>query len=108
MTTGGSATAPSRVGHDFALEAPLLRPLPAEAFETGLTLTPRVDRYARVTVRQCLLLGARPVHRRSGPGPARAPIEVLVFDGATGRGPARAVPGPRRAESWSWTTTWRC
>jgi hypothetical protein len=41
------------VGQDFALEAPLLRPLPVEAFQTGLTLTPRVDRHARVTVRQC-------------------------------------------------------
>ena len=27
--------------------------MPAEPFETGLTLTPRVDRYAQVTVRQC-------------------------------------------------------
>ena len=41
------------VGQHYAFEAPLLRPLPAELFETGLTLTPRVDRYARVTVRQC-------------------------------------------------------
>ena len=29
----------------------LLRPLPAEAFDTALTLTPRVDRYAQVMVR---------------------------------------------------------
>ncbi len=41
------------VGAHFALEASLLRRLPGEFFETGLTLTPRVDRYARVTVRQC-------------------------------------------------------
>jgi transposase len=41
------------IGAHFAVEADLLRPLPAEVFETGLTLTPRVDRYARVTVRQC-------------------------------------------------------
>ncbi len=41
------------IGQHFALEVDLLRPLPAEVFETGLTLTPRVDRYARVTVRQC-------------------------------------------------------
>lgn len=41
------------VGQDFALEAPALRPLPAEPFEAGLVLTPRVDRHARVTVRQC-------------------------------------------------------
>jgi len=41
------------VGQDFALEAPRLRPLPAEPFEAGLVLRPRVDRHARVTVRQC-------------------------------------------------------
>jgi transposase len=41
------------VGDSFALEADLLRPLPGEVFETGLVLTPRVDRYSRVTVRQC-------------------------------------------------------
>jgi hypothetical protein len=41
------------VGRDFAAEAPLLRALPGEPFEPGLTLTPRVDRYAQVMVRQC-------------------------------------------------------
>ena len=41
------------VGQHFAFEASLLRPLPTELFETGLVLTPRVDRYSRVTVRQC-------------------------------------------------------
>ena len=39
------------IGQDFAIEAPLLRPLPFEAFEPGLLLTPRVDRHARITVR---------------------------------------------------------
>ena len=39
------------VGHDWAFECELLRPLPGEAFETALTLTPRVDRYAQVMVR---------------------------------------------------------
>ncbi|WP_081684176.1 IS21 family transposase [Granulicoccus phenolivorans] len=41
------------VGDDFAVEQPLLRPLPVEPFETGISLRPRVDRHARVTVRQC-------------------------------------------------------
>lgn len=41
------------VGQDFAAEAPLPQPLPRDGFDTGLWLTPRVDRYARVTVRQC-------------------------------------------------------
>ena len=39
------------VGEFFALERPLLAPLPPEAFETGRVFTPRVDRYAQVTVR---------------------------------------------------------
>jgi hypothetical protein len=41
------------VGRGFAAEAVLLRPLPVEPFEPGLALTPRVDRYAQVTVRTC-------------------------------------------------------
>lgn len=41
----------SSVGQDWSLERALLRPLPAEPFDTALTLTPRVDRYAQVTVR---------------------------------------------------------
>ena len=41
------------VGHDWALERGLLRPLPDEPFDTALTLTPRVDRYAQVMVRCC-------------------------------------------------------
>ena len=41
------------VGHDWAFERQLLRPLPAEPFDTALALTPRVDRYAQVMVRCC-------------------------------------------------------
>ncbi len=68
------------VGHDAALERTLLRPLPTEAFPTWLTLTPQVDRYARVTVRQTLysvparLIGRQVrVHLGSS--------SVTVFDG---------------------------
>ena len=39
------------VGEHFAVEKPLLRPLPTEPFETGVWFTPRVDRYAQITVR---------------------------------------------------------
>jgi transposase len=39
------------VGHDWAFEKTLLAPLPAEPFDTTVTLTPRVDRYAQVMVR---------------------------------------------------------
>jgi hypothetical protein len=41
------------IGEDFAHEAALLLPLPTEAFETGLALNPRVDRYGMITVRMC-------------------------------------------------------
>lgn len=70
----------STVGADFAAEAPLLRPLPSAEFPTWLTLEPRVDRYARVTVRQCYysvparLIGRR-VRVRLGA------CTVTVFDG---------------------------
>jgi len=70
------------VGAHFGFEQGLLRPLPAEPFESGLTLTPRVDRYGRVTVRQChysvpaRLIGhrVRVVLRAS---------ELVVFDAST-------------------------
>jgi transposase len=68
------------VGHDYMLERDLLRPLPAEAFPTWLTLTPRVDRYSRIMVRQCQysvparLIGHR-VRVRLGAS------QLVVFDG---------------------------
>ena len=70
------------VGEMFAIEQPLLRPLPTEVFEPGLSLTPRVDRHARVMVRNCQysvparFIGRRVrVHLRAG--------EVIVLDGRT-------------------------
>ena len=39
------------VGEFFAIEKPLLKPLPEEPFETGRWFTPWVDRYSQVTVR---------------------------------------------------------
>ena len=39
------------VGQAFLAEKTLLKPVPIEPCETGLWLTPRVDRYAQVTVR---------------------------------------------------------
>lgn len=39
------------VGEHLVTEQPLLAPLPIEPFETGRWFTPRVDRYAQVTVR---------------------------------------------------------
>lgn len=69
------------VGADFQRELPLLAPLPEEPFETGITLTPRVDRHARITVRQChYSVPARYVGRR-----VRVLLratELRVYDGA--------------------------
>jgi len=39
------------IGDDFAAERPLLRRLPAEAFDPGVVLHPRVDRSSMITVR---------------------------------------------------------
>ncbi|MEX3656037.1 IS21 family transposase [Mycolicibacterium fortuitum] len=44
-------TRPHTIGQAFALEKPLLKPLPIESFETGRWFVLRVDRYAQVTVR---------------------------------------------------------
>jgi transposase len=44
-------TRPRTIGEHFAIEAPLLKPLPDEPFETGRWFTSRVDRYSQVTVR---------------------------------------------------------
>ena len=51
MASSGDARRIRTIGQDFAAEAPRLIPLPDEPFETGLLLTPRVDRYSQVTVR---------------------------------------------------------
>lgn len=45
------ATRARTVGEHFATEQPLLAPLPGDEFETGRWFTPRVDRFAQVTVR---------------------------------------------------------
>jgi transposase len=41
------------VGFNFVAETDQLAPLPLEEFECGITLTPKVDRSSRITVRQC-------------------------------------------------------
>ena len=70
------------VGEMFAIEQPVLCPLPTETFEPGLTLNPRVDRHARVMVRNCQysvparFIGRRVrVHLRSN--------ELIILDGRT-------------------------
>lgn len=70
------------VEQDYALDQAALAPLPAEAFDPGLTLTPRVDRSSLIQVRMASYsVPARLVHRQ-----VRVSLrasEVLVFDGRT-------------------------
>ncbi|MGH3888307.1 MAG: IS21 family transposase [Pseudonocardiaceae bacterium] len=68
------------VGAAFALEAPLLRALPDDDFDCGITLTPTVSRTSRVTVRQCFYsVPARFIGRKIRVS-LRAD-EVIVYDG---------------------------
>jgi hypothetical protein len=49
-TTGGGINDRIRtIGQEFETERPFLAPLPAEEFDSGLVLTPRVDRSSLVT-----------------------------------------------------------
>jgi len=69
------------VGEAFAGEAPLLLGLPAERFDTALSLTARVDRYAQIMVRQCRYsVPARLIGTRVRV--ALSASEVVVFDGS--------------------------
>lgn len=71
---------PATVGFRFGEEQGLLRPLPAEEFDCGLTLTPLVRRDSRVVVRQVYYsVPARFIGRR-----VRISLrasEVVIFDG---------------------------
>ena len=64
------------IAQDFAREAGHLLPLPDDPFTTGITLTPRVDRYGLITVKMCRY--SVPVRHigsedsRTGPGGHRA------------------------------------
>ena len=69
------------VGAAFATETPLLLGLPAERFDTALSLSARVDRYAQIMVRQCQYsVPARLIGTRVRV--ALSASEVTVFDGA--------------------------
>ncbi len=68
------------IGQDFAVEQPLLAPLPVEEFDPGLTLNPRVDRSSLICVRMVKYsVPSRYIGRRVRVS-LRA-TELLVFDG---------------------------
>ncbi|GAA1836508.1 IS21 family transposase [Agromyces salentinus] len=70
------------VGQDFATEQPRLSPLPFERFDPGLTLHPRVDRSALITVRMAKYSVPARMIGRNVRVSLRA-SEVVVFDGHT-------------------------
>src|SRR6266496_3940597 len=72
---------PMTIGAAFAIEAAMLMPLPAEAFDPARLLEARVDNRARVSVRQCFYsVPARYAGRRL---PVRlASRTVEIYDGA--------------------------
>ena len=68
------------VAQDFAIEQPLLAPVPQERFDPGLVLYPRVSRSALITVRQAKYsVPARLIGRQVRVSLRAA--EVVVFDG---------------------------
>jgi transposase len=70
------------IGEDFAAEAPLLAPMPVEKFGAQLTLRPRVDREATLTVRMNeYSVPARFIGRKLQV--LLGTTEVVVFDGRT-------------------------
>jgi len=87
------------VKEHFSFEQPLLRPLPTEVLETGLLLTPRVDRYGRVIARQCQRAGHRRGDRQRDPAAATTDLPgPLQRDRRRRRPRAAVLPGvPVRA-----------
>lgn len=87
------------------LERTLLKPVPVEPFETGLWLTPRVDRFAQVTVRSNRYsVPARLIGRQ---------VRVLlhastlaVYEGRVLVTEHERLLGRGRI-GWSWITIWR-
>ncbi len=93
------------VGELLAVELLLLRPLPEEPFETGLWLSPRVDRFAQVMVRNNRY--SVPVRlTAAGCGSCWTPRTWSSTTGAPRPPGTSGCPaGPEPA--WTWTTTWR-
>lgn len=80
------------VGDLFGIERPLLKPLPEEPFETGRWFTPRVDRFAQVTVRtNRYSVPARLIGRR-----VRVLLhasDLVIYDGRTEAARHERLPG---------------
>jgi transposase len=91
------------VGEFLAIERPLLAPLPAEPFETGLWLSPRVDRFAQVMVRNNRYsVPVRLIGRR-----VRSCCTPRTWSSTTAapRWPGTSGCPAGKAPAWTWTTT---
>jgi hypothetical protein len=73
---------PRTVGAYFAVEQPILKPLPDESFDTSRTFALRVDRHSRISVRtHCYSVPVRHIGRRVRA--VRHTNELVVYDEAT-------------------------
>ncbi|MET9760130.1 hypothetical protein ABZ016_13905 [Streptomyces sp. NPDC006372] len=85
---------PRTIDEYFAVEQPLLLPLPDEPFETGRVFTPRVDRYSQITVRTNRYSVPVPLHKRQGRHPKvsnRRLVAERSSAGLKGQHPERPV-----------------
>ncbi len=101
-----------RIGHrahtvaeSFNAERQLLKPLPVETFETGLWVTPRVDRYSQITVRtNRYSVPSRLIGRQT-----RVLLnasDLTVYDGRT-LVASQSDCSPKAAPASTSTTTWK-
>lgn len=96
---------PHTVGEHFAIEQPLLNPLPAEPFETARLFTPRVDRFSQITVRMNRY--SVPVRLIGRQVRVLLHASELVVLTAAARWPATSGWSPSAASAWNSTTTWK-
>ena len=105
-TTGASTGEPSRWGRRSPSRRRCCCALPAERFDTALSLTARVDRYAQIMVRQCRYsVPARLIGSR-----VRVALSASRAGGVRRRRRgSRPIPGcsPAASAASSWITTWR-
>jgi hypothetical protein len=94
------------IGQDFASKRVLLAPLPEDPFETGLVLTPRVDRYGQVMVRNNRYsVPVRLIGRQVQVVLRSSELAVFYRNAEVARHPRLAAK--KAASTLSSTTTWR-
>ena len=93
------------VGEFFAVERPLLQPLPAEPFETGRGVYPAGGPVRPGHGAEQPLLGAGAADRP----PVRVLLhasDLVIYDGRTEVARHERLPG-KCGPAWTWTITWR-